>query len=104
MLAPSVKLPVASTELESRGEEINLLQAYKMSYIISCNLSNEEVQRKYEDCDMLTLVTTLQPDTACPARSLRVAILRGRHELYDANIRPAGRVTRATGVTSEKSG
>ena len=41
-------------------EEINLLQAYKISYKISYNLSNEEVQRKYEDCDMLTLVSTYE--------------------------------------------
>ena len=41
-------------------EEINLLKAYKMSYKISYNLSNEEVQKKYEDCDMLTLVSTYE--------------------------------------------
>ena len=54
-------------------------------------------------------------ESACPARSRRVAILRGRHELYEAARRQhptrwspslpgGGRVTHATGVTSEKSG
>ena len=41
-------------------EEINLLEAYKMSYKVSYNLSNEEIKKKYEDCDILTLVSTYE--------------------------------------------
>ena len=41
-------------------EEINLLKTYRMSYKISCNLSNEEIKKKYEDCDMLTLISTYE--------------------------------------------
>ena len=37
-----------------------------------------------EDERQAVLETTLEPDAACPARSRRVAILRGRHELYEA--------------------
>lgn len=31
-----------------------------MSYKVYCNLSNEEIKKKYEDCDILTLVSTYE--------------------------------------------
>ena len=41
-------------------EESNLMEAYNMNYQVFCNLSNEEIKKKYEDCDILTLVSTYE--------------------------------------------